>query len=167
MPFDSKQVLLESFFVQNSSLVHSGIFIYELKLVWHWKFHIQVIQTLSSLEALEKHELHNSNYASDVLTINTLEVNNSKNSKASPKGIYLQRKIDSTLIDYENSLTNIVENVDCKDALKYATKIYEHCEKQLLKTNISESKKYYNLRTKQITAQAINNSIIVNSSTTY
>jgi len=111
--------------------------------------------TLASIEALEKHELHNSSYASDILSINTLEVNSLNKSKASPKGIYLQRKIDSSLIEYENSLTNIIENVNCKEALKYATEIYEHCEKQLLISTLSEGKKYYNFRTKQITAQAL------------
>ncbi|WP_298501534.1 hypothetical protein [uncultured Maribacter sp.] len=112
-------------------------------------------KTIGSLEALEKHELHDSNYASDVLELNTVNVTNSKKSKAGPKGIYLHRKIDSSLIKYEASLTNIVKNVDCKDALNYATQIYEHCEEQLLKPNLSEGKKYYNLRTKEITSQAI------------
>lgn len=112
-------------------------------------------KTVSSLEAIEKHELHDSNYASDVLAVNTLEVTNSKKSKASPKGVYLERKIDSALLKYEVSLSNIVKNVDCKEALNYAKKIYEHCEQELLKPNLSEGKKYYNLRTKEITAQAI------------
>lgn len=112
-------------------------------------------KTISSLEALEKHELHDSNYASDVLAINTLEVNNSKKSKAGLKGHYLQQKIDSTLMNYKESLKNIVENVNYKDALNYATQIFEHCEQELLKPNLSEGKKYYNLRTKEITAQAI------------
>ncbi|WP_291866884.1 hypothetical protein [Maribacter sp.] len=113
-------------------------------------------KTIGSLEALEKHELHDSNYASDVLAINTLEVNNEKKTnKAGLKGIYLQQKIDSTLIKYEESLSKIVQSVNCKDALNYATQIYEHCEQELLKPNLSEGKKYYNLRTKKITAQAI------------
>lgn len=112
-------------------------------------------KTIGSLEALEKHELHNSDYASDVLTVNTLGASKKNKSLAAPKGIYLEKKIDSTLFAYEKSLQKIVETVDCKKALSYATHIFEHCEQQLLKPNLSEGKKYYNLRTKEITANAI------------
>ncbi len=111
-------------------------------------------KTNGSLEALQKHELHNSNYASDVLAMNTVG-SEQKKSVAAPKGIYLEQKIDSTLFAYEKSLQKIVETVDCKKALNYATQIFEHCEQQLLKPNLSEGKKYYNLRTKEITASAI------------
>ena len=112
-------------------------------------------KTIGSLEALDKHELHDSNYASDVLAVNTLELSKQKKSMAAPKGFYLEKKIDSTLFAYEKSLQKIVETVDCKKALNYANQIFEHCEQQLLKPNLSEGKKYYNLRTKEITANAI------------
>ncbi|RKR12332.1 hypothetical protein CLV91_2458 [Maribacter vaceletii] len=112
-------------------------------------------KTIGSLEALEKHELHNSDYASDVLAVNTIGVSKKNKSLAAPKGILLEKKIDSTLFAYEKSLQKIVETVDCKKALHYATQIFEHCEQQLLKPNLSEGKKYYNLRTKEITANAI------------
>ena len=57
---------------------------------------------------------------------------------------------------YRESLDKIVNSVDCKEARAFAEKIYTHCEQQLLKPNLTEGKKYYNLKTKDITLEALN-----------
>lgn len=111
--------------------------------------------TMGSLEALEKHELHNSKFASDVLVMNTVEANNAKNSIKRLDTKSLHKKIDDSLLKYEQSLNKIVHTVNCKEALAFAHKVFTHCEAQLLKPDLSEGKKYYNLRTKEITAKAI------------
>ncbi len=112
--------------------------------------------TLVSLDELEEHELmHNSEYANDLLAINTTEVTKAKLSMKQPSGKLLEQKIDRALINFQNSLEEVVVSVDCKEAYEFATRIFVHCEQQLLRPNLTEAKKYYNLRTKEITAEAL------------
>jgi hypothetical protein len=113
--------------------------------------------TMGSLEALEKHdELHGSRYASDVLAMNTKASEKDKLAMKQPEGPALRRQIDKSLADYKSSLDEVVKTVDCKDAYAFAHRIYRHCEQELLKPELTEAKKYYNLRTKQITEEALN-----------
>ncbi len=111
--------------------------------------------TLGSLDALENHEMHNNLFSASVLEMNTIEASHSKLAMkiASPDALY--KKIDESLENYERSLSKIVESVNCKEARAYAERVYAHCEGELLKSNLSEGKKYYNLRTKEITVAAM------------
>ena len=111
---------------------------------------------LGSLEALEKHEeLHGSRYASDVLAMNTREAGQRQKSMKLPEGPALRQQIDQSLKNYEKSLQEVVRTVDCKDAYAFAHRIFRHCEAELLKPDLTEAKRYYNLKTKQITAKAL------------
>ncbi|MGB5819728.1 MAG: hypothetical protein WBG90_09610 [Saonia sp.] len=110
---------------------------------------------LGSLESIEEHGLHKSKYASDVLSMNTRESDEVKMAMKQPKGRLLHERIDRTLISFENSLNEVVASVNCKEANSFAQKIYDHCEQELLKSNLTEAKKYYNLRTKEIVADAL------------
>ena len=112
--------------------------------------------TIGSLEALEEHdELHQSKYASDVLAMNTVESEKNRLKALQPQGQALENKIDQFLEDYRISLHKVVQSVDCKEAYAYAKKVYEHCEQQLLNVDLTEAKKYYNLKTQEITAEAL------------
>ena len=112
--------------------------------------------TLGSLDALEQHEeLHQSEYASDILAMNTVESEENKRKLIQPQGKELQNKIDLFLEDYRNSLNNVIKSLDCEEAYAYAIKVFEHCEQQLLKEKLTEAKKYYNLKTKEITEEAL------------
>ena len=111
---------------------------------------------LGSLEALQAHdEQHVGPYGNDVLVMNTLAAKAEKIRMTFPVGKKLEQKIDSSLINYENSLEKVVLTVDCKEAFIFAQGIYDHCEQQLLKGDLTEAKKYYNLRVKNITAAAL------------
>ena len=112
--------------------------------------------TLGSLDALEQHEeLHKSKYASDVLAMNTRTAEEDRLKAIQPQGKALEKKIDQFLEDYRQSLDKVVRSVDCREAYAYATKVYEHCEQQLLNPELTEAKKYYNLKTQEITAEAL------------
>lgn len=112
--------------------------------------------TLGSLDALEQHEeLHSSPYASDVLALNTKDSEEDRLKLKQPSGPALEQKIDQFLEAYRNSLDHLVKSLDCKEATAYARKVYEHCEQQLLSGKLTEAKKYYNLRTQQITSEAL------------
>lgn len=112
--------------------------------------------TLISLDELDEHELmHNSEYSNDLLAINTTEAVKAKLSMKQPRGKLLEEKIDRSLINFQNSLEEVVRSVECKEAYAFANRIFIHCEQQLLKPDLTEAKKYYNLRTKEITAEAL------------
>jgi hypothetical protein len=112
--------------------------------------------TFGSLEALEKHEeLHGSRYASDVLAMNTVASEKQKMAMKKPEGEALRKQIDESLKSYKTSLDEVVRSVECRDAYTFAHRIYRHCEQELLKPDLTEAKKYYNLRTKQITSEAL------------
>ncbi|MCG2459615.1 hypothetical protein K8352_02500 [Flavobacteriaceae bacterium F89] len=111
--------------------------------------------TISSLELLEKHELHNSQYASDVLEVNTKNYDPANAPLVLPKGKELQSKIDQSLTKFQNSLQKVVTSVPCDEAHDFADRIYKNCENQLLNPNLSEGKKYYNFRVKQIVSKAL------------
>ncbi len=112
--------------------------------------------TIGSLDALEEHdELHESKYSSDVLAMNTRTAKEDRLKALQPQGKALENKIDQFLEDYRLSLEKVVKSVNCKEAYAYATKVYEHCEQQLLNGKLTEAKKYYNLKTQEITAEAL------------
>ncbi|WP_297792347.1 hypothetical protein [uncultured Eudoraea sp.] len=112
--------------------------------------------SLGSLESLKEHdEHHGSLYANNILVMNTKTSEKEKLGMVMPIGKELERKIDQSLINYQNSLNDVVKSVECKEAYEFASKIYDHCEQQLLKPELTEAKKYYNLRTKEITALAL------------
>lgn len=111
--------------------------------------------TNEGLEALHDHEKHVSPYGTDDLTVNTTNTETKKKLPMPPDEKLLKQKIDSSLTKYRASLQKVVNTVNCKEAQAYATRIYEHCEQQLLRPDLAEGKKYYNLRTKEITGEAL------------
>ena len=111
---------------------------------------------LGSLEALEQHEeLHDSRYSSDVLAVNTVQARSELKGSQLPNSRDLERIIDKSLESYRTSLDKVVSSVDCKTARAYAQKVFDHCEQRLLSGKLTEAKKYYNLKTQQITAEAL------------
>lgn len=110
---------------------------------------------IGGIESLEDHELHNSKYGSDLLAMNTVVSEAEKLAMKKPSEENFERKIDASLEKYRESLTKIVNSVDCATARAFAENIYSHCEQQLLLSDLSEGKKYYNFKTKEITAEAL------------
>ena len=104
-----------------------------------------------SMDALMEHEeTHKSDYDNDVLALNTKDYTQSRLNEAE-----VEAKIDSSLQNYRNSLEKVVNEVPCVEAVVFVRRIYEHCERQLLKPNLSPAKRYYNLQTKEITERAL------------
>lgn len=112
--------------------------------------------TYGSLEALEKHdELHVSLYASDVLAMNTRSAMEEKLARKMPAKKDLHSQIDKALINFKNSLDEVVRSVNCQEAYDFAQRIHTHCSKELLRKDLTPGKKYYNYRTKEITENAL------------
>lgn len=112
--------------------------------------------THGSLEALEKHdELHVSLYSSDVLALNTKTAMEEKLSRKMPGEKDLHKQIDKALVNFKNSLDEVVQSVNCQEAYEFAQRIHDHCSQELLRKDLSPGKKYYNYRTKEITEDAL------------
>lgn len=108
-----------------------------------------------ALEAIRNHQQHDSPYGSDELTVNTTEIPKKETLQEPPNGKLLREKIDVALKKYKLSLQKVINTVNCKEARTFALRIYENCEQQLLRADLSEGKKYYNLKTKEITGDAL------------
>lgn len=109
---------------------------------------------IDGIESLGEHEFHASKYGSDLLAMNTIS-ETEKISTRIPSEKEMEQQIDASLEKYRKSLDRIVKSVDCASARAFAENIYLHCEQQLLLPNLSEGKKYYNYKTKEITAEAL------------
>lgn len=110
----------------------------------------------NTIFVLDSHESHNSTYGNDVLSMNTNTASKTVINTKDRKSLSLNEKIDLSLAKYEVSLEKVVTTVNCKEAKAFAQRIFDECENKLLKSNISEGSKYYNLRTKEITQNALN-----------
>ena len=111
--------------------------------------------TMASLNAIQDHHLHKAKFNESMAFIDSVNVSaNAATVKKPVKMLY--QKIDASLEKYIVSLNKVVETVDCREARAFTSKIIEHCEKELLRGNLSEGKIYYHLRTKEITLAAHN-----------
>ncbi len=108
-----------------------------------------------SLISISGHDLHENHYTGDVLAMNTKDSETGKIWKEKLDNKALFQKIDQSLLKFQNSLDNVVRSVDCQEAHAFTNRIYRNCEKELLKPDLTEGKKYYNLRTKQIAGEAL------------
>lgn len=110
--------------------------------------------TLNSIETLKNHDTHYSEHSSKVdEAIATQEKTTFQRPMDMPAK---KERIDQALVNYEKSLNNAIQTVDCKKARAFAQRIYDRCVQQLLIDGLSEEKKYYNLKTKEITENALN-----------
>ncbi len=108
-----------------------------------------------AIESIEEHELHDSQYGIDLLAMNITIHESGEVPMRKPTEIEINQKIDASLENYRRSLERVINKVDCASARAFAENIHLHCEQQLLRPNLSEGKKYYNYRTKEITAKAL------------
>tara|TARA_R110001606_G_scaffold73077_8_gene168441 strand:- start:555 stop:1154 length:600 start_codon:yes stop_codon:yes gene_type:complete len=112
--------------------------------------------TDNTILVLESHDIHDSIYSNNELSVNTNSSTEVKTGKKVKFDKNIFENIDISLEKYRVSLDKVVQTVNCKDATAFATRIFNESEAQLLKPNISEGSKYYNLRTKEITQEALN-----------
>lgn len=110
-------------------------------------------QISDALEDLEEHETHDTGFSSKEFEV-IIDSKNTMFSKIIEED-ELHAQIEISLESYKQSINEVIATVDCEKAHAYAKAVYDRCEKRLLLPNLSEGKKYYNLRTKEITAEAI------------
>lgn len=110
---------------------------------------------IAGSEAVDQHGAHNRSYNDSVLTLNTTESIEEAGFHHRLDPEELENSIDLSLKHFKESMDKVVRTIDCKVAYNYANNILDLSEKQLLLPNLSEGKKYYNLKTKEIALQAI------------
>ena len=110
-------------------------------------------QITDAIDAFKEHKMHETAFSSNKFVLNT-EIENTQ-PKAKRNDDELYRQIDISLKRYTASINKVVDSVSCIEARAFADNIFISCEQQLLNTNLSEGKKYYNLRTKEITEKAL------------
>lgn len=71
-------------------------------------------------------------------------------NQAASQNKLLYAKIDSILAPFEESMNTIRNTDNCKEGYKVALSIFEKSEGKLLHAELTEAKRYYHLRTKEI-----------------
>lgn len=112
-------------------------------------------QIVDALDAFEQHKMHDTAFSSKDFAMNTASEVEKTLISTEPKKNELHQQIDISLANYSKSINTVVDSVSCVDARAFAYNIFVTCEQQLLKSNLSEGKKYYNLKTKEITEKAL------------
>ena len=107
--------------------------------------------TKGTLNALEEHHLHIVKLNDTRVVLDSIDMIKKSIPVTAQPFKLLYKKIDSSLEKYSISLSKVVETVNCEEARAFTMRIILHCEKELLKNNLTEGKKYFNLRTKEIT----------------
>lgn len=112
--------------------------------------------TRAGRDALQEHDAsHDGPYDNEVLSMNTRRSAQLAGPSRPETEAELRQRIDQSLQSYENSLQEVVEGVPCGEALTFVERIYAHCERQLLRDDLTPAKRYYNLRTKELTETAL------------
>lgn len=106
---------------------------------------------MKGLNLLSEHAYHEKQKGEDFVDSSGKTEDSNKRNSVSP----IYKQIDESLEKYRVSLDKVVETVNCKEASSFVENIIEQCENQLLIENLTEGKKYYYLRTKEITANAL------------
>ena len=113
---------------------------------------------LESIQNHSKHLTHESLYPNQLLAMNTSnspKIINDKIVKKQPEGKLLEAKIAKSLESFQKSINDVVNTVPCPEAKVFAQRIFSNSEQALLKTSLSQAKKQYHLKTKEIAANAL------------
>jgi len=112
--------------------------------------------TIVGLEELRDfHWEHSSPYGADLLYLNTKEMPNDQNWLFQiPEG-KIREQVEESLKDFEISLAKVIAEVDCREARRFISKIYEDSRTVLLNTELSDYKKQYHNRVKTLTLAAL------------
>lgn len=96
-----------------------------------------------------------SDYGSNVLVLNTKEVLGFQNGMMLTHGSTVKKQVHSCLLRFESSLDKVVSDVNCEEAHRFITNIYEESRLTLLNTNLSQHKKEYHQRVKTLAKDAL------------
>ncbi|WP_435623033.1 hypothetical protein [Flagellimonas sp.] len=112
--------------------------------------------TLKGIKELEDYGLSISDvYGDTMLVLNTKEVMEAQGGILLPEGKLLEQQIHNGLKNFEISIDNIVNQLDCAEAKRFIKKTYNNASITLLNTDLTKPKKIYHQRVKTITKEAL------------
>lgn len=94
-------------------------------------------------------------YGDNMLVLNTKEVLDAQGGILLPENKLLEQQIHNGLKDFEISIANIVNQLECDEARKFIKKTYDNASITLLNTDLTKPKKIYHQRVKTITKNAL------------
>ncbi|SDQ56613.1 hypothetical protein [Flagellimonas zhangzhouensis] len=97
-----------------------------------------------------------SSYGTNILVMNTKQALETENSILLTQGNAIEKQVHNCLLSFETSLDKVVTDVDCPDAQRFITNIYEESRLILLNTELSPHKKEYHQRVKELSENALN-----------
>lgn len=97
-----------------------------------------------------------SKYGSNLLVLNTKQALDTENAMLLTQGKAVKQQVHNCLLGFESSLEKVVSDVDCTDAQRFITNIYEESRLILLNTELSPHKKEYHQRVKTLSENALN-----------
>ncbi|MEH6680999.1 MAG: hypothetical protein V7724_10655 [Sediminicola sp.] len=110
-----------------------------------------LLDTKRAMEFLETHDFHKSKYSNDILRMNTKKDLPGSSVPSAPE---IEKRIDSSLGNYRQSLKKVVNTVECGKALAYVDNVLDLCERQMARPNLSPARLHYYRKTREITQQA-------------
>lgn len=118
--------------------------------------HKALENTMIGIKVLKVFEQENaSNYNDDILVMNTKEVLDNETPLFLTQNKSVKEQVHSCLLGFETSLEKVVTDVDCEDAHRFITNIYEESRLILLNTKLSPHKKEYHQRVMTLSAEAL------------
>jgi hypothetical protein len=96
-----------------------------------------------------------SEYGSNVLVLNTKNVIDFQDGSLLTQGSTVKKQVHQCLLGFESSLDKVVAEVECNEAHRFITNIYEESRLILLNTELSQHKKEYHQRVKTLTQEAL------------
>lgn len=118
--------------------------------------HRALENTIIGIKVLKAFEHESSSpYGNDFLTMNTKEIMDGPNWLSPPPSGTIKEQVQECLLEFEMSLEKVVTNVDCAEAKRFVTNIYEESRLILLNTGLSEYKKQYHQRVKMLSQGAL------------
>ncbi|WP_228235383.1 hypothetical protein [Allomuricauda sp. M10] len=118
--------------------------------------HKALENTMIGIKVLKVFEQENaSNYNDDILVMNTKEVLDHDNALFLTQNSSVKEQVHSCLLGFETSLEKVVTDVDCEDAHRFITNIYEESRLILLNTKLSPHKKEYHQRVMTLSSEAL------------
>ena len=118
--------------------------------------HKALERTIIGINVLKEFEQEtSSDYGSNVLVMNTTDVLDFNHGMMLTQGASIKKQVHQCLLSFQSSLDKVVSDVDCKDARRFVTNIYEEARLTLLNTNLSQHKKEYHQRVKTLAKEAL------------
>jgi len=120
----------------------------------HLKLALQnTLMTIDNLNHFEQEYL--SAYSDDILVMNTKETSNQEGGVFLSPAEQLERKMNQSLDEFQNSLGAVVQHVDCEDAFNFINKVIEKSNRNLEQNTLTIAQRKYHGQVKNIALEAL------------